>query len=172
MYYEYPIEQLACSARTRFQLGFARMTMHLMPELGDAVLEPSEQGLRILGASEMALTRPGEIIRQLHEYEVELKEPRVRLLYDVVVREPIMRVRASVCDADAEAVVQDLAARDARIDAVDWGYPKTLVRAQAPLRNLLGYSQALANLSKGATDLRMWLSHYAAIPPGPEDEAA
>jgi len=172
MYYEYPIEQLACSAKTRFQMGFARMTMHLMPEFGDVVLEPSEQGLKILGASEMALTRPGEIIRRIHEYEVELKEPRVRLLYDADVREPIMWVRASVGDTDAEAVVRDLVARDARIEAVDWDHPLTLVRAQAPLRNLLGYSQALSTLSKDVTDLKMWLSRYAAIPPGPHDEAA
>ena len=54
MYYEYPIEQFARSARTQFQLGFARMTMKLMPDFDDVVLEPSAQGLKILGASEMA----------------------------------------------------------------------------------------------------------------------
>jgi translation elongation factor EF-G len=172
MNYEYPIEQLACSAKTRFQMGFARMTMHLIPELGDVVFEPSEQGLKILGASEMALRRPGEIIRRIHKHEVEFKEPRVRLLYDAVVREPIMWVRASVGHTDAEAVVRDLVARDALIEAVDWCHPQTQVRAQAPLRNLLGYSQALPTLSKHATDLKMWLSHYAAVTPGPDDEAA
>ena len=115
---------------------------------------------------------PGEIIRHIHEHEVELKEPRVRLLYDAVVRKPIMWVHATVGDTDTEAVVRDLVARDARIESVDWRHPQILVRAQAPLRNLLGYSQALSTLSKDVTDLKMWLSHYAALPPGPHDEAA
>lgn len=172
MNYEYPIEQLARSAKTQFQMGFARKTMQLMPELEDIVLEASEQGLKILGASEMALAMPGEIIRHIHEEDVELNEPRVRLLYDTVVREPIMWVRTSVGNTYAEALVQDLVARTALIEAVDWGHTQTVVCAQAPLRNLLGYSQALLNLSIHATTLKMWLSHYAAIPPGPHDEAA
>jgi translation elongation factor EF-G len=128
--------------------------------------------LKILGASEIALTRPGEIIRHIHEDEVEFKEPSVRLIYDKVVREPIMWVSASVADTYAETVVQDLVTRHARIDAVDWGHPQTVVRAQGSLRNLLGYPQALSTLSKPASDLKMWLSHYAAIRPGPYDEAA
>ena len=50
MCYDYPIEQLARSARSRFQMGFARMTMHLLPEFKDIVLEPGAKGLKILGA--------------------------------------------------------------------------------------------------------------------------
>ena len=44
MTYGYPIEQLARSMTTRFQMGFARMTMHLMPEIDGVCLEPSNQG--------------------------------------------------------------------------------------------------------------------------------
>ena len=80
VYYQYPIEQVARSARSRFQMGFARMTMHLLPEFEDIVLEPSAQGLKILGANELALATPGEAIRQIHQDDVELQEPRVRLL--------------------------------------------------------------------------------------------
>src|SRR5687768_6070898 len=36
MYHEYPIEQLARGTGTRFQRGFARMTMHLLPEFKEA----------------------------------------------------------------------------------------------------------------------------------------
>jgi hypothetical protein len=43
MDYRYPIEQLARDTRTSFQMGFAGMTMHLMPELEDVVSShPSE----------------------------------------------------------------------------------------------------------------------------------
>lgn len=170
MHYAYPIEQLASSARTRFQMGFARMTMHLMPRLDDVALEPSSLGLKILAANEAALATPSEIIRQIHADEVKLHRPRVRLLCDDAVFEPIMWVRASVPDADAEAVVQDLITREASIEEADWGHPWTVIRARAPLRRLLGYPQALAELSHDTADLQMWLSHYRPLPPGPGPE--
>ena len=172
MYYDYPIEQLARSSTTRFQMGFARMTMHLMPQLEDVVLEPSTQGLKILGAHEMALEVPGEIIRQIHANDVELRRPRVRLRYDTAVREPIMWVRAAVDGRWAEPVVRDLIARNAEIEEVDWRQPVTIVRAKAPLARLLGYRQALSALVHGTADLKMWLSHYETVAPGGGDDAA
>ena len=168
----YPIEQLARSSRTRFQMGFARMTISRLPQLDEVAFEPSTQGLKILAASELALTTPGEIIRQIHADEVEIGKPRVRLLYGDTVREPIMWVRVSVRDTDAEAVVLDLLRRDAAIEEADWRQPRTVIRALAPLRNLLGYPRALAQLSAESPDLRMWPSHYQALPPGPEDDLA
>jgi len=172
MYYDYPIEQLARSAKSRFQMGFARMTMHLLPEFEDIVLEPSAQGLKILGANEIALAMPGEIIRQIHADEVELREPRVRLLYDTSVREPVMWVRTSVPHKYAEPAIQDLVARAAEIEEVEWVLSHPVVRAKAPLRLLLGYPQALATLSQNTAELRMWLSHYAPVPPAPGGHAA
>ena len=69
-------------------------------------------------------------------------------------------------------MVQDLVKRDAAIEEVDWRHPGTVIRALAPLRNLLGYSDALAALAQDDPELRMWPSHYQALPPGPEDGAA
>ncbi len=172
MDYEYPIEQFARSARTQFQLGFARMTMKLMPDFDDVVLEPSAQGLKILGASEMALASPGEVIRRIHSSEVDFGEPRVRLLYGMKVCEPVMWVRASIGHKYAEGVVQELIQRNAEIEEIDWMPPRPEVLAKAPLRSLLGYPQALASLSQNTADLKMWLSHYAAIPSGPDNDAA
>jgi hypothetical protein len=94
MYHDYPIEQLARCSSTRFQIGFARMTMHLLPEFKDIALEPSERGLKILAMNEAALALPGEVIRQIHAEDVAIEEPQVRLLYGDVVQEPIMWVRA------------------------------------------------------------------------------
>jgi len=172
MNYGYPIEQLARSAKTQFQMGFARMTVHLMPQFDDVAFEPSAQGLKILGASDLALAIPGEVIRQIHASDVELTEPRVRLMYDTAVREPVMWIRASVGDKYAEAVVQDLVARGAEIEEVDWMSSPPVIRAKAPLRTILGYPQTLATVSQNTADLRMWLSHYAAIPSDPDGEAA
>jgi hypothetical protein len=167
MYSEYPIEQLARSTSTRFQVGFARMTMHLLPHFEEVVLEPSEHGLRILATTEAALAPPGEVIRQLHPNDVEIGEPQVRLLYRDSVQEPVMWVRAGIGHGYTEDVIQDLVSRGAEIEEVDWTAPHAVVRARAPLRQLLGYSRALAALSHHTAELRMWLSHYEPVPPDP-----
>jgi predicted membrane GTPase involved in stress response len=172
MHYDYPIEQLARSARTRFQLGFARFTMKLLPSFDDVLFEPSAQGLRMLAATETALTIPGEVIRQMHANEVEIDKPSVRLQYEGQVLEPIMWVRVSVGHAVAEPVLQDLIAREGHIEEADWGHPRTIIRARAPLRRLLGYAQTLSRLSDPGADVQMWLSHYQRLPQGPGGDAA
>jgi Elongation factor G C-terminus len=167
MYSEYPIEQLARRTSTRFQMGFARMTMHLLPTFKEVMLEPSEHGLRMLATNEAALAPPGEVIRQLHPDDVEIGEPQVRLLYGDPVQEPVMWVRASVARSYTEDVIQDLVTRGAEIEEVDWMAAQPVVRAKAPLRQLLGYPRSLAALSRDTAELRMWLSHYAPVPPEP-----
>ena len=171
MTYGYPIEQLARSVNTRFQMGFARMTMHLMPEIDGVCLEPSNEGLKILGADETALSKPGEIIRQIHDDGVAFGRPRVRLLRDRAVCEPVMWIRAAAPGSRTEAVVQDLVTRGASIEEVDWLQQQPVVRARAPLRKLLGYPGALARLTGSAAGLRMWLSHYAPVQPEGGDAA-
>ncbi|MGQ0749804.1 MAG: hypothetical protein ACT4PS_04650 [Betaproteobacteria bacterium] len=169
----YPIEQLARSARTRFQGGFAHMTMQLLPAFEGAALEPTAQGLKILGINEMALVAPREFIRRTHEHDVRLDEPRVReLCYGGKLREPVMCVRVSIDSTHAEAATRDLIARESSIDSVDWLHDPVVIRALAPLRNLLGYPDALADLSMRTADLKMWLSHYAPMAWGPGDDAA
>ena len=167
MYHKHPIEQLARSTSTRFQMGFARMTMHLLPEFKEAALEPSECGLKILATHEAALALPSEIIRQIHAEDVKIEAPQVRLLYGEVVQEPIMWLRAGTERDYTEAVIHDLVTRGAEIEEVDWMAPLPVVRARAALRQLLGYPQMLAALSQNTAELRMWLSHYAPLPPGP-----
>jgi hypothetical protein len=154
MYYDYPIEQLARSATTQFQTGFARMTVHLIPEFHDAVLEPSAEGLKILGASEVALTMPGKIIRQIHADDVQLNEPRVRLVYDKELREPVMWARASVEYDYAEAVVQDLVGRGAEIREVDRQLPH-------PVKSLPRFRTATLISVCGSVTMRPFLPPIA-----------
>ena len=165
MHKDFPIEQLATSSKTRFQHGFARMTMHLMPPIDDIALEATADGLKILGTSEMALAAPGVVIRQIYADDVRIGKPAVRVLYDG--SEPVMRVRAAVPYNNAETVVQELIGRGATIEEVDWLLAQPVVRARAPLRVLLGYPQTLDTLSGGKAELQMALSHYEPVPPGP-----
>jgi len=163
----YPLEQVARSRSTRFQIGFARMTMHLLPRFENVLLEASEKGLRIYAASELALALPGEVMRRIHADDVDISEPQARLSYGTVVQEPIMWMRAAVPRTYCEPVVHHLIARGAAIDEVDWRAHSPVVRAKAPLRQLLGYPQSLEVLTGGAAQLEMGLSHYAPVPPEP-----
>lgn len=168
---EYPLEQLASSRSTRFQHGFARMVMHLLPDFRDAVFEASDKGLLILAASELALDLPAEVLRQIHGADVHIGEPRVRLLHGATVEEPIMWVRAAAPRVTAQSVVHELIGRGADIEEVDWLAPCPVVRARAPLRELLGYPAALSALCEEKAELEMWLSHYAPLPPEPGNAA-
>lgn len=164
---EYPIQMLARSLGTRFQMGFARMTMHLAPAMKGVAFEASNDGLHILAESEMELALPGEVIRQIHGEEVEFGVPQVRYLHRGTLQEPVMWVRAAVPWAHTEPTLHDLITRDALIDEVDWTACRPTIRARAPLRALLGYPAALEAATQGTAELRMWLSHYAPVPPGP-----
>jgi predicted membrane GTPase involved in stress response len=143
------------------------MTMHLMPDMKDVALEATREGLRILGTSEIALAKPGDVIRQIHADDVRIGKPAVRLLYDGTVREPVMWIRTAVPYDNAETIVQELIGRGATIEEVDWLPTQPVVRARAPLRLLLGYPQTLDTLSGGKAELDMWLSHYDRVPPEP-----
>jgi hypothetical protein len=167
LYYNYPIEQLARSARTRFQLGFARMTISLLPDLEDVIFEATPLGLNIFGAHETALHPAEAAIRELHGSDVAFDEPAMRLFHGEVVHEPIMWLRVHTGGTCTEAVIQDLVGRGAEIEEVDWMARPPLIRARAPLRKLLGYARTLADLSHSSADLRMGLSHYAPMPPPP-----
>lgn len=166
-YPEYPLEQLASSRSTCFQHGFARMTMHLLPAFSDAAFEATGKGLVMLGASELALDSAARTLRRIHGDDVQFADPQVRLRYGPTVGEPVMWVRAAVPRECTEAVVHDLIGRDARIEEVDWLAPSPVIQARAPLRELLGYPAAIYALCEGKAALRMWLSHYAPLPPDP-----
>jgi predicted membrane GTPase involved in stress response len=170
-YPEFPVRQLARGVGTRFQIGFARLTMRLLPEFKDVVLEASNNGLRLLAASETALALPEEILRQLYGKDVQFSEPEVRFARGPKVHEPIMSVRAAVSRPYTEPVLHELINRKAEIAEVDWLAPIPTIRAKAPLRELLGFHKALARTAEGKAELHMWLSHYAPMPPGPERAA-
>jgi predicted membrane GTPase involved in stress response len=169
----YPIEQLARSTRPRFQGGFARMMVQLMPAFQDATIQATVQGLKILGVNEMALAEPREFLRHIHADDVQLGEPKVRALsYGRELHEPVMCARASVDSAHTEAVIHELLAREATIESVDWLHNPVVIRAEAPLRKVIGYPDVFTQSTQSTADLKMWLSHYARVVPGSSGDVA
>jgi predicted membrane GTPase involved in stress response len=173
MHYRYPLEQIAASRQSRFQRGFARMAIYLLPSLEDVVYEPTTQGLRILAGDECALATPVDILRQIYGEELRVSGPRVRMVRDASgLKEPVMNVRVSVPASFAEATLEDAARRDVAVHEVDYQADRVVVRGQAPLRQLLGYQQTLAGVSSNTAEAWIWLSHYQRVPHPPGGEAA
>lgn len=171
--YKYPLELVARSMQTRFQHGFARMAMHLLPRLDDVAYEPSSSGLKLLAEDESALATPAEILQQAYGDGVRLGPLRVRLLREAgQVKEPVMNVRVQSRRSDEQNVLDDLARRDAIIQEIDQQRAMCIVRAQATLRNLLGYRQTLATMTANTAEAWVWLSHYAPVNDEPDGGSA
>ena len=103
--------------------------MRMLPDLDDVAYEASDEGLRILGATELALEIPGAHVRAIHGDDIVLEPPRVRLAYYGRVREPVMEVRASVLEAHAPRVVEDLLERGATVEGTVVADGRCTVRA-------------------------------------------
>ncbi|HEY9447716.1 MAG TPA: hypothetical protein VIQ62_11650 [Burkholderiales bacterium] len=173
VYLPYPLEQIARSAHTRFQTGFARMASHLLPDLEDVAYETSSHGLKILAGDESALATPVEILRQAYGADVEIAPARVRLIRETgIVKEPVMTLRIDVSPADVQRVLKDLEQREVVLHDVAVQEPGASIRAQAPLRKLLGYQQTLDALTNDSARLSLSISHYAPVWSGPDGDAA
>jgi elongation factor G len=79
--------------------------------------------------------------------------------------EPVMKVEIEVPDEALSAVMGDLNSRRARVQGMDsGGGSRTVVRAQAPLAELLSYGTTLTSLTKGQGTFRMEMDHYDFVP--------
>jgi predicted membrane GTPase involved in stress response len=171
---EFPLEQLVQLTSTRFQEGFARQVIrevaHLRPFRDHVTLAATEEGLRMFGENEEALARPLEALRDVYRGELRASAPQVRYLSRNRQRyEPIMALRVRVAERDLPALHADLAERDVNVLEEDFSRGECVVRAEAPLRKLLGYGAALARLTGGSGQFWCWLDRYAPAddPSGP-----
>ena len=74
---------------------------------------------------------------------------------DPVRLEPIMSLEVVAPDEDVGSVIGDLQSRRGLIQDVGWRGHMRLVKAQAPLANMFGYSTALRSLSHGRATFTM-----------------
>jgi hypothetical protein len=171
---EFPLEQLVQLGSTRFQKGFARQVIreasHLRPFSAKVTLLASDEGLLLHAENEAALEPPAEVLRDIYKEALRVSAPKVRYLsLDRQRYEPIMLLRVRVADSDLGAVYADLATRDATVLEADFSRGECVLRAEVPLRKLLGYAPALAAMTRGTGLHWTWLDRYAPIaePRGP-----
>lgn len=172
MHLDMPIEQLVRRSDTHFQMGFAAEARERMPHADEFALEPSRDGLRVLARNEESLAPPVEILREAYGARLDVREPRVRLLHGVQVREPIMHVRISLESRFLDAVGRAMLGRGAMPSEEYARGRHCVLRYEAPLADLLGLHHELARVTGGTARHWIALSHYALVTRDPGGSAA
>ena len=172
MHLELPLEQLAKRRGAAFQFAFATEAKELLPEPDGFALTASHKGLHVLAASEDALARPVEVLREVYGPSLELAPPRVRLIEGVQVKEPIMHVRISMYADFREVVKNALRRRGATLSEEYVRSTYCTLRYEARLADLLGFPAELSRLTVGTAKHWIALSHYAIVTRDPGGRAA
>lgn len=167
---EFLLEQLVQLASMRFQIGFARQAMRLLEPSDLIAFEATDDGLQMLLQNEEALARPLALLRDLHGENLVLRPLKVRyLLLGNRLHEPVMILRVRTALRYRDAVRNDLDTREATLLLAEHTRSGiSVLRAEAPLRRLLGYGEALARLSGNSARHWIWFDRHAPIddPPG------
>jgi len=78
--------------------------------------------------------------------------------------EPIMKVEITIPDEFAGAIMGDLNSRRGRIQGMDNKAGKTIVKAEAPMAEMLTYGVDLTSMTQGRGSFNMEMSHYDVVP--------
>jgi len=93
MYFQLPLERMARHRGNASQLNFAREALVSLDETDDSRFEPTERGLAMYSAHEVALERPVAVLVQRYGDAVEIRPPRVRCLPGHPLQQPVMALR-------------------------------------------------------------------------------
>jgi elongation factor G len=78
--------------------------------------------------------------------------------------EPVMRLEIEAPDEFAGALIGDLTGRRGRVQGMEGGGAGTIVRAEAPMAEILSYGTALTSMTQGRGSFRIEMGHYDVVP--------
>jgi hypothetical protein len=159
----YPLERTCFHRYEPFQLTFARRAVQMLPELEEGSAEATHQGLVLRAETETEFEPAIGILKDYYGDQIEIGSPTIRYHRSARLEEPYTGVRVLCSEAHFAAVKADLLARGANILDEEVRPQFGVVRATARLANLLGYPEALAELTGGSARQVMWLSHYSPV---------
>ena len=87
------------------------------------------------------------------------------------IKEPIMKVEIEVPDNYLGDVIGDINGRRGKIESLDVDSNNIqIVKAQAPLAEMFGYTTTLRNISQGRGTASMQFGFYAEVPKNIQDQ--
>ena len=84
--------------------------------------------------------------------------------------EPIMNVEITIPDEFAGAIMGDLNGRRGRIQGMDNKAGKTIVKAQAPMAEMLTYGTDLTSMTQGRGSFSLEMDHYDVVPQAQQEK--
>lgn len=121
------------------------------------------RGGRIYAADERCLEQAQQVIANAHGTKVVFREPEVHTYTDPerdALVEPVMFLRIKVPHAYAREVLAELSSRRVRILEQDMQSYDLVIRAEAPLVNLLGLTRMLELFGQSSIAFWTWLDRY------------
>lgn len=160
----YVLQQQFVCANEGLQLLFAENAAAKLRLLPGVWPEPTSNGLIVLAMAEAPLDVAAILLQAVYGHSL-CPGPRRICQRRYPVMEPLMDLFVRVPALHAQSVISDLHTRHAirRFTAAEergW-----LIRAEAPMRSLLGYWQALKRLSQDTADHWMTFSRWEPIEP-------
>lgn len=147
----YVVEQALTCASEKFQLKFAVDAARLLQGLRGILAEPTGKGLMVLGSCEAALDVAVLVLRACYGERLRASPRRVCYMR-LPMMEPVMDVFVRAPETYADSIRRTLEARRATVRCTSAENRSWLLRAQAPMAELLGYAQELDRLSDGRAD--------------------
>lgn len=131
------------------------------------ILAQGAQGAQgeLRARNERALRDAREVLRNAHRGAVRFTPPRAHTWFDPVQRvtmEPLMFVKVNARREHLAGVLEELRARDARMEDVELQGREAVVRTEARLAALLGFEEAVLALSERSAHVFTWLLRYEA----------
>ncbi len=84
--------------------------------------------------------------------------------FGVTLLEPIMQLEVAVSKDYMGDVLADLGRRRTTIESTEEKEGQIYITGKVPLKEMLGYSTALRQITKGGIDYSIHLSHYQEVP--------
>jgi elongation factor G len=78
--------------------------------------------------------------------------------------EPIMKMEIEAPDEFAGALIGDLTGRRGRVQGMESSGNGTIIRAEAPMAEVLTYGAALTSITQGRGSFRIEMGHYDILP--------
>lgn len=161
----YPDYPLAQELKILFKSGIADFERYLKAILfspSETIVEASQHGLFLFSKNEEALERPVKTLDDIFRDALRSSVPQVRYFRkDHQLYEPIMHLRLTVDNHSARDVELDLLKREVTVFEnykIRNGY---VLRAEGPLRNLIGYKKDLEIITDRSAYCLSWLDRYS-----------
>lgn len=131
------------------------------------ILVDRPRGGQLRALNENALAQARDLVRQGQRGEVVFDEPAVHTYVDEVLQaqmEPLMFIRLNAPRSRWAPLVEELRQRRAKLHEVELQPQVAVVRAEAPLRRLLGFEHAIAGLGEvPPIQVAVWLLRYEPV---------